>query len=155
MCETEYWVGEKNIAEMDAFHVMETNVVTFPGEASCHRVAESLFEGDYGRHPGGFGSVPIVDSQMRLIGLVSEFDILNTLLKGRDLRNTPASEIMSHPVISISEDMPVEEIVALLQSRHLIRVPVVDSEEKLIGLVARRDILGCYIESTLGSLPSF
>lgn len=143
------------MAEMVASHLMEKDVISFSGGTSCHILAETMFEGDFGRHPGGFGSIPVVDEERRLVGIVSEFDILNALIKGRNLRETPASEIMTQPVISIPEEMPVEEVIALLQSRHLIRVPVVDLDERLTGIIARRDIVGCYIESTLGPLPTF
>jgi len=151
----DYWVGGKTMMEMTAAHLMEKEVVAFEEGMNCHRLAETLFEGDYGRHPGGFGSIPIIDKARKLLGIVSEFDLLNALMKGRDLKTTEASEIMTRPAVSITPEMPVEEIIGLLQSRHLIRVPVVDSEWKLVGIVARRDILGCYIESTLGALPVF
>jgi CBS domain-containing protein len=138
-------VGGKTLWERVASHLMERSVLSFGGEASCHDLAEGMVKEN-------FGGVPIVNSENRLIGIVTEFDLLKFLLRRKDLKKTTASEIMSPPV-SISEEMTAEEIVALLQARHLIRVPVVDGEGKLVGMVAGKDILAGYIESTLGLFP--
>ncbi len=48
--------------------------------------------------------------------------------------------------VSIHEKMRIENIVGLLQKKHLIRVPVMDDEDRLIGILARWDSLGRYIE---------
>lgn len=144
----DFRVGGKSMSEITASHVMERDVFSCGGEASCHDLADTMVK-------EGFGSIPIIDKERTVIGLVSEYDILNALMKGKYLLKTPASEVMTHPVVSIKEETPIVEVIALLQSRHLIRVPVVDHEGKLIGVVARRDILGCYLETTLSPLPRF
>ncbi|MFQ5597243.1 MAG: CBS domain-containing protein [Nitrospiria bacterium] len=148
MRQIDYCVGGKNIAEIAASHIMETDVISSGEETSCHDLADSLFK-------RGFGSIPVIDQNRVLKGLVSEYDILNALVNGKDLRKTSASTVMTQSVVTIKEETPIMEVIALLQARHLIRVPVVDPEGKLIGIVARRDILGCYYESTFGPLPSF
>ena len=50
--------------------------------------------------------------------------------------------------ISVKKDTPATEIIDLLQSKHLIRVAVVDAEGRLLGIVARKDILLGYIRAT-------
>ncbi|MFQ5779965.1 MAG: CBS domain-containing protein [Nitrospiria bacterium] len=145
---TDYWVGGKSITEITASHLMERDVLSFEGTASCHDLSETMVKGN-------FGSIPIVDNENRLIGIVTEFDLLSALLKGKEMKQTSASEVMTQPPVTIPAEMPVKEIIALLQAKHLIRVPVVDSLGRLIGLAARRDILACYLETTIGPLPSF
>ncbi|MFQ5579743.1 MAG: CBS domain-containing protein [Nitrospiria bacterium] len=140
--------GGKSMTDVTASHVMEDKVVYYGEAASCHDLAEAMVK-------GGFGSIPIVDGGMTLIGLVSEYDVLNALMQGKYLLKTPASEVMTQPVVSINKETPIKEVIALLQSRHFIRVPVVDHDGKLIGIVSRRDIIGCYLETSLSSLPSF
>lgn len=49
---------------------------------------------------GNFGSVPVVDDEMRLIGIVSEYDLLDALLTGVDVTHLSAEEIMKHPTPS-------------------------------------------------------
>ncbi|HIE65447.1 MAG: CBS domain-containing protein [Nitrospira sp.] len=144
----DFRVGGKSMTEVTASHVMERDVFSCGGETSCDDMAETLVK-------EGFGSLPIVEDDSTLIGLVSEYDILDALMKGKYLLKTPASEVMTQPVVSINESTPIKEVIALLQSRHLIRVPVVDHEGRLIGLVARRDIIGCYLETSLGPQPVF
>ena len=96
----------------------------------------------------GFGSVPIVDPSGRLVGIVSEFDLLKTLKSGKTLNDVTAVEIMSPHPVSATQDTDVLTLIDVLQNNHLIRVPVVDSTGKLIGIVSRRDILRGYLQST-------
>lgn len=144
---TDYWIGGKTLWEMDASHMMEREVVSFTSDASCHDLAEAMIK-------GRFGGIPIVDAERRLIGIVTEFDLLNALLADLDLRKTSAGEVMSEP-ICITAEMAAEEMMVLFQSGHLIRVPVVDKENRLTGMVTRRDLLAGYLESALGPLPVF
>lgn len=144
---TDFWIGGKTLWEMDASHLMEREVVAFMSEAPCHDLAEAMIK-------GRFGGIPIVDAERQLIGIVTEFDLLNALLSGMDLKETTAGEVMSEP-ICITAEMETEEMMTLFQSGHLIRVPVVDQEKRLIGMVTRRDLLAGYLESTLGPLPAF
>ncbi len=145
---TDYEVGGKKLWEMAASRLMEQEVFSFGEGASCHDLAETMVRED-------FGSAPIVDREGRLMGIVTEYDLLDALLDGKDLKQTPAAECMTRPAISIAEKMTAEQVVRLLQARHLIRVPVTDPNGVLIGLVARRDILAGYLESNLAPLPVF
>ncbi len=119
--------------------VMEATVRSEEPEASADLIASLLME--------GFGSVPIVDHAMRLIGIVSEFDLLNAIRKGRDLVDITAQDIMTNNPVSITEDVNVCTTIEILQNNHLIRVPVVDTAGKLVGIIARRDILRAYLHS--------
>ena len=51
----------------------------------------------------------------------------------------------------MAPDTPAMEIIRLLEEKHLIRMPVVDTDGKLIGVVARRDILQGYVYATRGT----
>lgn len=144
---TDYWVGGKTLWEMDASHLMEREVVCFNADVTCHDLVEAMMK-------GRFGGIPIVDDKLRLVGIVTEFDLLNALLSGMELRETTAEEVMSEPIF-ITEEMTTEEIMTLFQSGHLIRVPVIDEKGCLVGMLTRRDMLAGYLESTLGPLPVF
>ena len=96
----------------------------------------------------GFGGVPIVDRKQRLLGIVTEFDLLAVLDTGKKLSDISASEIMTHETVSVTPDTDIRTLIYVLQTNHVIRVPVVDNKEKkLIGIVARRDILLGYVSS--------
>jgi predicted transcriptional regulator len=97
---------------------------------------------------GGFGSVPISSEDGKVVGIVSEFDLLQAISEGKDLAQITAGEIMTKGHVSITRDTQATEIIQLLQNRHLIRVTVVDAQEKLVGIVARRDILLGYLRAS-------
>jgi CBS domain-containing protein len=53
---------------------------------------------------------------------------------------------MTREVVTTTEDTPLMNLIHLLQERHLIRVPVVKAQ-KLVGMVARRDIVFAYVKA--------
>ena len=55
---------------------------------------------------------------------------------------------MTKDPITVKPETPAMEIIRQLQEQHLIRMPVVDAEGKLAGVVARRDILEGYLRAT-------
>ena len=95
----------------------------------------------------GYGSVPIVDNSSKLVGIVSEFDLLKSLRRGKNLDEVMAGDIMTAHPVSVTQDTNVLTLMDVLQNNHLIRVPVVDSTGKLIGIVARRDLLRGYLQT--------
>ena len=76
---------------------------------------------------------PVVDEQGKILGIVSEADIVAK--KGKD-----AKSIMSKKVVTVREDAPVEEIAQLMITHAIKRVPVTDGG-KVIGIVSRADII--------------
>ena len=96
----------------------------------------------------GFGSVPIVDENNKLVGIVSEFDLLAALRKGKKLQDVAAGEILTANPVSVTKDTDIVTLMDVLQNNHLIRVPVLDNVGKLIGIVARRDLLRGYLQTS-------
>ena len=96
----------------------------------------------------GFGGVPIVDGNQRLVGIVTEFDLLAVLDAGKKLGDISAGQIMTHETISVTPGTDIRTLMYVLQTNHVIRVPVIDNKDgKLVGIVARRDILLGYVGS--------
>lgn len=131
--------GEKDFKKITASQVMEADVKCFTTEAHWDDIGEILTLGD-------FGSVPIVDGDNTLVGLVSEHDLLTALVEGKDPRTTTAGDIMTKEVIAVTEDAKVEDIIKILLKDQLIRVPVV-KKGKLVGIVARRDVVFGYLRA--------
>lgn len=94
-----------------------------------------------------FGSLPIVDSDGTLVGIVSEYDLLQAMIDGRDLRKILATEIMSAHPVTVTEDQTLAQVADLFQDRYIIRVPVVRNK-KLVGILARRDLLFGYLRAS-------
>ena len=76
---------------------------------------------------------PVADKNGKIIGLVSEADIVAK--RGKD-----AKAIMSKKVISVPQDASVEEIARLMATHAIKRLPVMDNG-KIIGIVSRADIV--------------
>lgn len=94
-----------------------------------------------------FGSLPVVESDGTLVGIVSEYDLLQAMIEGRDLRKILATEIMSAHPVSVTEDQTLAQVADLFQDRYMTRVPVVRNK-KLVGILARRDLLFGYLKAS-------
>jgi CBS domain-containing protein len=94
-----------------------------------------------------FGSLPVVESDGTLVGIVSEYDLLQAMIEGRDLRKILATEIMSAHPVSVTEDQTLAQVADLFQDRYITRVPVVRNK-KLVGILARRDLLFGYLKAS-------
>lgn len=148
MRRTEFLTEKREFHQLIAAVLMEQNVVSCRPDDSGRHIASQLTKFN-------FGSLPVVDDGEILVGLVSEFDLLKVLMEGRELERVKAEEIMTRDVKVVHEDTPVDEIIQLLETGHLIRVPVVKQVklagivmQRLVGIVARRDILFGYIKAT-------
>lgn len=139
--------GEKPFREMTARHLMERAVTFFKKETKCDVILSVMVNGN-------FGSVPIIDDNKKLIGIVSEYDLLDALLTGVDVTSLSAEEIMKYPH-AVAIDATAIETARFIQKNHLIRVPVIDREGRLVGIVARRDLLNGYLDALLGSDERF
>jgi CBS domain-containing protein len=120
--------------------VMEKEVQSGMRDSEAKLLASYMME--------GYGSVPIIDEASKLVGIVSEFDLLKALRKGKNLEEVVAEDIMTANPISVTQDTTVLTLMDVLQNNHLIRVPVVDAKGKLIGIVARRDLLRGYLQTS-------
>lgn len=130
---------ESKFGNLTVGTLMEAAVQSATKDSMAEMLASYMME--------GFGSVPIVDDQNKLLGIVSEFDLLTALRKGKKLSEIPAGDIMTPNPVSVTKDTDVVTLIDVLQNNHLIRVPVVDGVGKLIGIVARRDLLRGYLQT--------
>jgi CBS domain-containing protein len=93
----------------------------------------------------GFGAVPVVDGGRRLAGIVSEHDLLAAIDDGHDLSRITAGDIMTANPYSVRAETTLTTLLHVLRASDLVRVPVVDVNDKLVGIVARRDLLRVYL----------
>ena len=93
---------------------------------------------------GMYSGLPVVDKG-KVVGVVTEFDLLNAVLDGKDLQKIFAEDIMTKEPICVEEDTHVDEIIRIMTERKIIRVPVV-RKGNLIGVISRCDILNSLIQ---------
>jgi CBS-domain-containing membrane protein len=84
-------------------------------------------------------AMPVVDDDDRIVGIVSEIDLVNLTFDG-NARDTTVEEIMVTDIVSFSPDTHLADLVHSFSKRHLRRVPIID-KGKVVGIVSRRDIL--------------
>ena len=139
MKKIEWFPLMQTMENLVAHHVMEDEVETCAPASSGLAIAYKLCKGH-------FGSLPVVDEQKNLLGIVTEFDLLRMIEHSRKLQTVTATDIMTREVVTVTEQTPILEIIKLMQAKHLIRLPVI-RERTLVGLVARRDIILAHIIS--------
>ncbi len=103
---------------------------------------ETAVEIAYKMREHGIGSVVIVNEKDEPIGIVTERDlVIKVVSQGKNPDEVIARDIMSQPVITVEEDMEVNEAVKLMVDKGIRRLPIVDDNGKLIGIVTMQDIL--------------
>lgn len=86
---------------------------------------------------GGFAAVPVVDADDRVVGILSESDVLR---HAADVGDCAVAQAMTMSVAVVAPDADVTDVAALMLTDRLRSVPVVDGGE-LVGIVGRRDLL--------------
>ena len=92
-----------------------------------------------------YSGLPVVDDKGKVVGVVSEFDLLKAIKEGKKLEQITAEDIMSKKPICVTENTTVEEIIDLMMKHNIIRVPVVRNDN-LVGVISRCDILSNIVE---------
>jgi CBS domain-containing protein len=141
MRRVDYMVGARDFKTLEAEQFMQDVVTYYRVEDTVDKLAGAMSE-------GGFGSVPILATDGKLVGIVSEFDLLKVIAEGKELAKVTAGEIMIKDPVTVSPKTPAMEVINLLQERHFIRTPVVDADGKLAGVVSRRDLIQGYLRAT-------
>lgn len=127
----------KDFDSMTVSQVMEKEVQFVPLKMKGHMIATLLIE--------GFGAVPVVEKGRKLVGIVSEHDLLAAVDDHHALSTVTAKDIMTPNPYSVRAETTLGTLVHILRASDLVRVPVVDAKEKLIGIIARRDVLRTYL----------
>jgi len=128
---------EKDFDVMTVAQVMQKQVQAVHLKTKGDVVASLMVE--------GFGAVPVVDAKDKLVGIVSEHDLLAAMDDGHKLGAVAAGDIMTFNPYSIHPEAMLPTLVHVFRASDLIRVPVVDAKDKLVGIIARRDVLRAYL----------
>jgi CBS domain-containing protein len=86
------------------------------------------------------GIAPIVDGE-RLVGVVTDRDIaIRVVAEGRDPQATKVEEVGSQNVVTIDPQQELDEALRLMAQHQLRRLPVVEEDGKLVGIVSQADV---------------
>ena len=101
------------------------------------------------------GTLVVLDLERLPIGILSDRDVMvRCVAEGKDASSTAVSELMSTPVASVRDSMPIEEALAQMATCRVRRVPVVDNDDRLVGILALDDVIELLAEEagTIGRL---
>ena len=126
--------------------VMNSRVMATTRRAKVQALALQLLA-------GASTGIPVVELSGEVVGIVTEFDVLKAVQEGKNLHEIEASEIMTENPLCVDEDAPAEEVIQKMIQHRIIRLPVV-REKKLIGNIARTDILNHILEPEVISFVS-
>lgn len=149
---------------MHAYDLMQRNVICVHEEDCVEDVIRVL-------RTNKISGVPVVDYQQRLVGIVTEHDLMT---KDTQMHNPSymtfsrsilsieeigckeeyfkcmirkkAKEIMSTPVYAVHQRASLGEVASMMVNRHINRVPVVDHNNQLVGIIGRSDLLPLLID---------
>jgi len=155
---------------MRAMDVMTTDVITVDPETTVQALATLLAE-------RGISGAPVVDASGRLVGIVSEGDLLHraeigTARRHRERRRSwwldhfaaelardyvkshgrTVKDIMTRDVVTVTEDTDLGEVAALLEAKRIKRVPVM-RDGKVAGIISRANLVRA-LGATKGATPS-
>ena len=140
---------------MNAADVMVTNVITVGLDACLQDVAHLLLT-------NRISAVPVVDSNGKVVGIVSEGDLMRraeagtgrrrswwlSLLTGKEglaaqyvkEHSRKVADVMTRDVITATPDTPLQDIANVLEKNSIKRVPIIE-DGKMVGLVSRANLL--------------
>ncbi len=141
--------------------IMATDVITVSTSDSVEQCAKLLQENN-------ISGLPVLDEGGKVAGIVTEGDLIRRasrikapgyleILGGLIYLGSPgkfveelqramsleAGQLMSKDVISVKPEESVEEAATLMVEKGISRLPVIDDDDKLVGIVSRRDIMSC------------
>ena len=115
--------------------VMTEQVMTIRPDASIFDVAKLMRDED-------IGAVPVVENE-KLIGMVTDRDIVVRALADSQLsRHIDARSVMSHRLLYCFADQNVEDVLENMGEMQVRRMPVVDRDKRLVGVVSIGDLSG-------------
>jgi len=102
-------------------------------------------------HEYQVGTLVIVDSDKRPVGIVTDRDlVIRVLGPGMDPHQTRVDQVMTRDPQTVTEKTPIEQALSLMRSGAFRRLPVVGHDGTLVGLVSLDDILGLLAEEFSG-----
>ncbi|MFI1169551.1 CBS domain-containing protein [Streptomyces sp. NPDC020801] len=95
--------------------------------------------------------LPVVDHDDKVLGVISGTDLVREQAAraggGRPGRAVTAEDLMTTPAVTIHPEQPVPDAARMMERHGIERLPVVDEEDRLIGIATRRDLLRVFLRT--------
>lgn len=125
--------GNKGISTMNIRDIMTTQVELIGPDTPLAQAAKKMRDAD-------IGALPVGEND-RLVGMVTDRDItIRAVADGRDPNTTPVREALSGHTVYIFDDQSTEDAARLMAERQIRRLPVLNRDKRLVGIVALADL---------------
>jgi len=130
----DYWRPGDSIDEMRAGDLMTRNVLTVHPEDRVGYAARLMRDYD-------FGSLPVVDREGRLIGVMTDRDISMRLVANEvDTQNTVVADCMTDGAFACHAEEPIRECLRQMSRHRIRRLPIINDWGQVIGIVSQGDL---------------
>lgn len=150
------------MAELLAKDIMTKKVITISKNATLAELAKLLIKNK-------ISGVPIVDEKEELVGIVTEADLIikesnlpfplsfsfaflesyeSYTKSTKEYLETRVEEVMSTNVKTAREDMPISKVVNIMINNNINRLPILNNDGKLTGIITRADIIKSMIKES-------
>jgi CBS domain-containing protein len=98
------------------------------------------------------GSLPILEGE-RLVGMVTDRDIvLRVVAEGKDMQSSTVGEIASRDLVTVDPQQDLDEALRLMAQHQVRRLPVVEEDGRLVGILAQADVATSGQDAKTGQL---
>ena len=124
---------DQPILNMQLNRIMTVYVEAIAPKRSIQEAAEQMRSLDV-------GVLPVCDGD-RLVGILTDRDLaVRAVADGRDPKSTPIEEIMTRQVVYCFEDQDIEEAERVMEKNQIRRLPVLDRDKRIVGIVSLGDL---------------
>lgn len=129
---------------MNVSDIMQSSVLWVPFDTPVKEVARTIFT-------TGISGLPVLKDK-KLVGIITEEDILSHMYPQTKLMDIPASKIMNNKVVSVLLSTPLSKAEKIMLENKFSRLPVVDATGNLVGIVSQGDIFREVIKDELPAM---
>jgi CBS domain-containing protein len=114
--------------------IMSKQVATAKPEDHLVTAAKTMLERK-------IGCVVVVDQDHKVVGTVTESDLVKCAASGHDPNRTLVRDLMSSPAVTCTPQAPVEEAYAHMRRNNIRHLPIVNKDGSLVGIVTMKDLI--------------
>lgn len=112
-------------------------------DPSCCVATDTVFDAAQLMKSENVGSIPVVDNNdtRKLEGIVTDRDLaLKVVAGGLDPKNANVGDVMTTGVVTCRPDAHVDTVIELMEEHQIRRIPIVDENDRLVGIISQADI---------------
>ena len=128
------------ITNLEAKDVMKRPVISTKKGASARDIALQLVSGH-------FSGMPVIDDEERVIGVVTEHDLLDQVREGKDLGKLVVEDVMQRNPITLDVNASLSDVLDIMLENGILRILVTDGL-RLVGVISRSAILRIVLSNT-------